>query len=100
MKREETLSTGIGMGIAIPHAKIEDCEEFFIAIGIQQGNGIEWNSIDGLDVKLIFLIGGPKELHQEYLTLLSKLTQTIKDEKTRQGLLQAKNPAEVIEFFK
>ena len=87
------------MGIAIPHAKIEDCNDFFIAIGIHSGNGIDWKSIDGLDVKLIFLIGGPKDLHQEYLTLLSKLTQTIKDEKTRQGLLQAKSAEEVLKFF-
>ena len=98
-QREEIISTGIGMGLAIPHAKVTECSDFFIVIGIHQGEGIDWNSIDGVKVKLIFLIGGPKPMHREYLTLLSQLTQVIKDESLRQNLILAKDEREVVKIF-
>jgi nitrogen PTS system EIIA component len=96
MQRESIVSTGIGVGIAIPHAKYDGCTDFFIAVGIHKGPGIPWDAIDGLDVKLIFLIGGPKHLHKEYLVLLSQLTKTIKDEKTRQKLIRSNSAEEVM----
>ena len=59
IERESIVSTGIGMGIAVPHAKLSDYNQFFIAIGIHQ-QGVEWNSLDGAPVHLIFMIGRPR----------------------------------------
>ena len=42
LEREKIVSTGIGIGVAIPHAKLEGCKEFFIAVGIQRNQGIDW----------------------------------------------------------
>ena len=67
LDREKIVSTGIGLGVAIPHAKLPGYDEFFIAIGIQGGRGIEWNSLDGSQVHLIFMIGGPDNRQTEYL---------------------------------
>ena len=58
LDRERLVSTGIGIGVAIPHAKLEGYDNFFIAIGIKKGGGIEWNSLDGMPVKIVFMIGG------------------------------------------
>lgn len=100
LERERIVSTGIGMGVAIPHAKLEGYRHFFIAIGIQAQQGIEWKALDGSSVRLIFMIGGPETCQTEYLKILSRLTMAIKDEERRKKLLKAKNAKEVIALFK
>jgi PTS system nitrogen regulatory IIA component len=99
LEREKIVSTGIGLGVAIPHAKLEGYEDFFIAIGIQRKKGIEWNALDGAPVRLVFMIGGPDNKQTEYLKILSHLTVAIKNEERRKKLLKAYNPQEVIELF-
>ena len=99
LERERIVSTGIGMGVAIPHAKLSGYPHFFIAIGIHY-KGIAWDSIDGLPVRLIFLIGGPDDKQTEYLQLLSHLTLAIKDEEVRKKMLQLSRPEDIIALFK
>lgn len=98
--REKIVSTGVGMGVAIPHAKLEGYPHFFIAIGIQSKQGIEWNALDGSPVRLIFMIGGPENRQTEYLKILSRLTMAIKDEERRRKLLKTTKPEEVIALFR
>lgn len=99
LAREKIISTGIGMGVAIPHAKLSGYKNFFIAIGIQKTAGIPWNSLDGAPVRLVFLIGGPDNQQNEYLQILSSLTNAIKQEELRQKLLLTQTPEEVISLF-
>lgn len=98
--REKIVSTGIGLGVAVPHAKLPGYKNFFVAIGIQKGNGIEWNSLDGLNVHLIFMIGGPDNEQTEYLGILSSLTVAIKDPHRRKALLETTEARQVIDLFK
>ncbi|MFA6917114.1 MAG: PTS sugar transporter subunit IIA [Parachlamydiales bacterium] len=99
LEREKIVSTGIGMGIAIPHAKMAGYEDFFIVIGILQ-KGVDWNAMDGSPVRLIFLIAGPDDKQTQYLQLLSALTVAIKDEEKRKALLLEKSPEKIVELFK
>ena len=99
LHREEIVSTGIGMGVAIPHAKMDDFKHFFLAVGVAK-EGIEWDALDGAPVRLIFMIGGPSDQQTEYLKILSSLTAAIKDEKRRKNLLNAQNKDAVLAFFK
>jgi PTS system nitrogen regulatory IIA component len=99
LDREKIVSTGIGIGIAIPHAKLEGYDDFFIAVGIQKRRGINWHSLDGGEVKLIFMIGGPDNKQTEYLKILSRLTQAVKDEERRKRLLKCNSQIEVIDLF-
>ena len=99
LEREKIVSTGIGMGVAIPHAKLDGYKDFFIAVGIQNKPGIEWNALDGQPVRLIFMIGGPENKQTEYLKILSRLTMAVKDEERRKKLLKAKTSQEVITLF-
>lgn len=98
INREKIVSTGIGMGIALPHAKLPSLNQFFIAIGVLQ-KPIEWYSLDGAPVRLVFMIGGPDDKQTEYLQILSSLTQAIKDEERRQKLLILQQPSAMIELF-
>lgn len=99
LERERIVSTGIGMGVAVPHAKLPGYETFFIAIGIHQ-KGIPWEALDGIPVRLVFMIGGPDDKQTEYLQLLSRLTLAIKDEERRKKILQLSKPEDIIALFK
>lgn len=99
LERERIVSTGIGMGVAVPHAKLKGYETFFISIGIHQ-RGIPWDSLDGVPVRLVFLIGGPDDKQTEYLQLLSRLTLAIKDEDRRKKMLQFSRAEDIIALFK
>lgn len=98
IEREKIVSTGIGMGVAIPHAKLPGFDHFFIAIGILQ-KPVEWDALDGAPVRLIFMIGGPDDKQTEYLQILSTLTQFIKDEEKRKNLLNLHDRKTIIELF-
>lgn len=98
VEREKIVSTGIGMGVAIPHAKLPTYNDFFIAVGILE-QGVDWNSLDGADVRIIFMIGGPDDKQTEYLQILSNITLAIKDEQRRKQLLSKKSPEEIVQLF-
>ncbi|HSX26632.1 MAG TPA: PTS sugar transporter subunit IIA [Chlamydiales bacterium] len=99
LHREKLVSTGIGMGVAIPHAKLQEFPDFFIAVGIQRKKGLEWNALDKAPVRLIFMIGGPDDKQTEYLQILSLLTSAIRDVDLRKMLLNAQTPSEAAELF-
>lgn len=94
LKRESLMSTGIGLGLAIPHAKIPECKDFVIAIG-RLKNGIEYDSLDSKPVNLIFMIGASDKQDKEYIRLLSRLVLRLKDKNVQKGLLKAKDTDEI-----
>jgi len=98
INREKIVTTGIGMGVAIPHAKLPSFDDFFIAIAILK-EGIDWKALDNAPVRLIFMIGGPDNKQTDYLQILSGLTTAIKDENRRKNLLRQNDPQEVVRLF-
>jgi nitrogen PTS system EIIA component len=81
LSREVMMSTGVGYGIALPHAKIPTVERFLLALGISPG-GIAYGSlVDDQPVKLVCMIAGPEGKNAEYLKLLAVLMKFIKSEK-------------------
>lgn len=98
MDREKIVSTGIGMGVAIPHAKLPDYDDFFIIIGILQ-KGVDWNALDHAPVRLIFMIGGPDDKQTEYLQILSNLTMALKDEDRRKKMLMPGSSELVVDLL-
>lgn len=98
MGREKIVSTGIGMGVAIPHAKLPDYNDFFIVVGVLR-SGVDWHAMDGAPVRVIFLIGGPDDKQTEYLQILSSLTFALKDELRRKKMLTLNSPHAIIDLF-
>lgn len=98
LDREQIVSTGIGMGVAIPHAKLAGYDHFFIAVGVLKG-GVDWDSLDGNPVRLIFMIGGPDDKQTEYLKMLSLLTTMLKDEGRRKRLMSLTSQEDVFRVF-
>lgn len=98
LDREQIVSTSIGLGVAIPHARIESCKEFFVLLGILK-TGVEWEAVDHLPIRLVFLVGGPEDKPTEYLQLLSEVTMAIKEDKFRKELLQQTTAEGVFELL-
>jgi len=97
--REALSTTGIGNEIGIPHARTSSVTDFVIAFG-RSNEGIEFASLDKKPVKLVFLMGTPKEKNlQQYLQFLSKLTRVLKNESFRDTLMKAQNSKEILSAF-
>ncbi|RKY42502.1 MAG: hypothetical protein DRP85_02490 [Candidatus Makaraimicrobium thalassicum] len=98
-EREKLKTTGIGKEAAIPHARTDAVKEFVIALG-RFDNGVDFASIDGKPVKLVFLMGTPREKWlSNYLKILAHLIRLLQKESFRKILLQADSPAKVIKAF-
>ncbi len=96
--REETMSTGIGFGIAIPHASSDRVSEVVAAFGRSSG-GIEFDSLDGLPVKFIVLFIVPKDQFQTHLRTLAAIAKFLNDRSVRDRLATAANPEEILSIF-
>ena len=97
--REAVATTGIGNGIAIPHARTDSVKDFVVAFG-RSTDGVEFESLDGKPVKLIFVMGTPKNKDlNSYLMLLAHLTRLLNKQDFRERLGLALSPKEIIEAF-
>jgi nitrogen PTS system EIIA component len=94
-EREGIMSTGIGLGIAIPHAKIPSVRDFVVAIG-RARDGIDFTSLDQKPVQIVVLIAGPSREQQRYLEILAGVTLRLKSDEVREAVLSAESPEEII----
>jgi len=99
LEREASQPTGIGSGVAIPHARTDAVSSIVVGLGRFPG-GVDFGALDGKPATLIVMIGTPKAMLGTYLKMLARLTRLLKDAKFRQALTQAQTPGEVIAAFK
>ena len=96
--REAQSTTGIGEGIAIPHAKVEAVEQPAIAFGKSQA-GVDYQSLDMQPAHLFFMIAAPAGGAQTHLDALAKLSGILMDDQVRAELLAANSPEEVLNII-
>lgn len=97
--REELMSTGIGLGVAVPHARIKGIDNFIISIGINKVGIKDYDSIDGIPVKIVIMIIAGEKQHREFLKLLAQIVNIIKKPLVIDGLLSVSNVEEVIKLL-
>ena len=95
--REEESTTGIGEGIAIPHGKCDAVTKPGLAAMVVK-DGVDFDSLDGEPVHLIFLIAAPNTEDNIHLDVLSKLSVLLMDEQFTADLLNAKSVDEFLEI--
>jgi fructose-specific phosphotransferase system IIA component len=98
LEREEMMSTGIGYGIAIPHARLQGIDRLYMAVA-RSAAGIEFNSLDGLPVNLIFIMISPANTSTEHTEVLSALSRIMSYEEVRRSLLSAATPDEFLDVL-
>ena len=96
--RESQSTTGIGEGIAIPHAKTDAVQSAAIAFG-KSVEGVDYQSLDMQPAHLFFMIAAPAGGAQTHLDALAKLSGILMDEDVRAELLQAKSKEEVLNII-
>ncbi len=90
IQREKIYTTGLGRGVAIAHGKTRGVKKLYIVLGISE-NGIDFNSLDGKPVHLLFLIANPPEKNTQYLFALSTLARILRDDMFLASLLTQVN---------
>ena len=98
MAREEQSSTGIGEGIAIPHAKTEYVKEPALAMG-RKPEGIDYDSLDGEPATLFFMIAAPDGANNTHIETLARLSQLLLDDDFKVALENAKTADEVLDII-
>lgn len=97
-KREEEGTTGIGEGIAIPHAKCDAVKSPALAAAVIK-DGVDYDSLDGEKVRLIFLIAAPDTADNVHLDVLSRLSTLLMDEKFSSDLISCSTSEEFLQII-
>jgi fructose PTS system EIIBC or EIIC component len=98
LKREEQSTTGIGEGIAIPHAKVAAVKEAAIAFG-KSSAGVDYESLDGQPAHLFFMIAAPEGANNTHLEALARLSGMLMNEEVRKELLNATKADDVLSII-
>ncbi len=96
--RENLGSTGIGKGVAIPHAKTEFAEKLTIGFGISR-DGVDFESLDDKKANIFFVFASPLKDSHTYLKILARISRLIRNEEFRNKLISSKSAAEIIELI-
>jgi fructose-specific phosphotransferase system IIA component len=94
-EREELVTTGVGYGVAFPHAKTKSAKGIVIAFGRSE-KGIEFDAMDHRPVQLFFLIAAPEDAIGAHLNVMARLSYLMKSEENRNKLLQASSQGDVL----
>jgi mannitol/fructose-specific phosphotransferase system IIA component (Ntr-type) len=97
--REEQMSTGIGCGLAVPHAKVGGVQNMCIAAATAE-NGMDFNAIDKEPVYLLILLISPQDTVGGHIRALSSVSRIMANAQVRDQLICSKSPQEFIEVLK
>lgn len=98
LKREELSTTGIGDGIAIPHGKSKAVKKAGLS-SIVVKDGVDFDALDGQDVKLFFMIAAPEEANNLHLEVLARLSTILMDEEFRNKLINSSSKEEFLKLI-
>lgn len=100
LAREKLVTTGVGHGVAFPHAKSEAVSGVVFAFG-RTTEDVDFGALDDLPVRLVFLIGAPRQMEPSriYLNLMARLSFLMKDERHRAQLLSTGSADDVFRLL-
>ncbi|MFU8860643.1 MAG: PTS sugar transporter subunit IIA [Cyclonatronaceae bacterium] len=98
MERESIMSTGVGKGLGIPHAKINGIDRNF-AVFARLKKPLDYGSIDDQKVNLVFLLIGPDGQSSTHIKLLSRISRLMNNDHFRSAILSAGSAEEILEIY-
>jgi len=99
LRRENLESTGIGMGVALPHARTSAVRRTALAFGRSE-NGVDFSSLDRRPSHLVFLIVAPEDRKTEYIMTLARVSKLLRREEVRSELSRADTAEAILEVFR
>lgn len=97
-EREELVTTGVGYGVAFPHAKTRATKGIVIAFG-RSDKGIDFDAMDHKPVNLFFLIAAPEDAIGAHLNVMARLSYIMKSEENRQKMMKVTSPGELLQMI-
>ena len=97
-QREQTRTTGIGHGIAIPHGKIVGCEKLCMAVG-KASQPIDFVAIDGKPVEILILLASPIDQTGPHIQVLARISRMLTDSEFRMEWGSAQSPRQLYELI-
>jgi fructose-specific phosphotransferase system IIA component len=98
-EREKKMSTGVGNAFAIPHGKTDSVATIAAAFAVTE-HPIEYDSLDGKPVRMIFLLVGREDMVGPHIKLLSRISRLMSKEEFRHRILQATTQQQVLTIFR
>jgi len=99
LDREKIMSTGVGKGFAIPHGKTNAVNDVIAAFG-KTTRDIDYESLDGNPVNLVFLLVGRDDMVSKHIKLLSRISRLMNKDEFRERLVNSNSKEEIINIFK
>ncbi len=99
LHREKLMSTGIGMGVAIPHARLPGVSELTMAVAVCSKGLADYEAMDDRPVQLVFMIVAGVDQHAHYLRMLSFISSRVKQDDLRRRLVEATDPQVFYDTF-
>ena len=100
LKREELGSTGIGRGIAVPHTKNPSVKDLTATVAIAGQDGVDFDSLDGDPVHVLFLLVSPPDQPQKHLRALETIARRLRSDDFCNFLRQSTSKTEVMELLR
>ncbi|OGC92433.1 MAG: hypothetical protein A2142_03950 [candidate division Zixibacteria bacterium RBG_16_48_11] len=98
VEREKLVTTGVGYGVAFPHAKTKAVKGIVVAFGRSQA-GVDFEAMDRKPVHLFFLIAAPQDAIGAHLNVMARLSYVMKNEQVRERMLKIFSPKELLEIL-
>jgi len=98
-EREEMMSTGVGKGLGLPHAKTSALSETLAAFATT-AEPVDFGAIDSEPIRLLLLLAGPEEHKSQHVKILGRISRLVSRDPLRQQLLAAESPESVIESLR
>jgi mannitol/fructose-specific phosphotransferase system IIA component (Ntr-type) len=93
--REQVLSTGVGSGVGIPHGKSDRAPHLVMAAGVTEAP-VDFDSLDGAPVRLLFLLVGPESAAGPHVKALGRISRLVRKDEFRDRLMAAGSPEEFL----
>jgi len=97
-EREELVTTGVGYGVAFPHAKTKATKGIVIAFG-RSDEGVDFDAVDHKPVYLFFLIAAPEDAIGAHLNVMARLSYIMKSEENRKKMQAVTSPGELLQMI-
>jgi len=94
-ERESLMSTGIGLGIGIPHVRIYSVSDIVVSAAVNKTDIIDYQTLDDNPIRVVFMVAAAYNQHAEYLKLLASISNLLKDAAFKNELINSDTPQEI-----
>ena len=94
-QREKLMSTGIGLGIGIPHVRLANITDLIMAVGLSTVDITDYESLDGNPVRIIFMILAGKDQHALHIKTMAAISARMKNPLLRERFIESRDPLEI-----